>query len=99
MTTGSKSKYKNVNSSFEEVGRVKSSDINTVVVSKCVRNGEYTGRSISKYIDSEGYTGWAKGAVFVPEESTVEFLLLFDKGDLEEALAQKVALEDKNGKI
>jgi hypothetical protein len=98
MTTEPKEKsykgknYKTSSTVFEEVGRLKVSDINTVVVSKCLRSGEFRGYSVTKYITSPEYTGWAKG-LFIPEEGMVEFLSLFDVGDLEEAVRQKQAAE------
>lgn len=88
MTTEAQPKKKyssHPDSSFEEVGRVQTSDTVTIVVSKRFQNKDLKGYSATKYIASEDFTGWAKG-IYIPEEDLVEFLKLFPQEDLEEAL-------------
>lgn len=71
---------------FEEMGRVKTNDTNFVVVSNMSDDKEHRGYSISKYIESETYTGFTKGGAAIPDDSIVEFLKLFGKENLQEAL-------------
>ena len=60
---------------FKEVGRIKVSPSVSVIVSKTLKDGELTGYSISKFIDTEDYQGFAKG-IFVPKDQYPEFLKL-----------------------
>lgn len=58
---------------FKEIGRIKVNDARDVVMSQVIENGTLKGINISSYVRTDGYTGFAKGGVFVPEDKFEEF--------------------------
>jgi len=70
---------------FKEVGRLRTTDTTELVLSEVHSGEKLRGYAVSKYVTSEEYTGWSKG-IFIPEDLLIEFLMLFDKEDLELAL-------------
>ena len=70
---------------FEEVGRVRVGDSTEVVLSRVVRGKEFRGYSVTKFVTTPEFTGWAKGT-FIPEDYITDFLKLFPKKELEYAL-------------
>lgn len=71
---------------FKEIGRMPVSDTTEVVLSEVYRDKELRGFTIGKYITTLTYTGFAKGAVYIPEDLLPDFLKLFPKDDLQLAL-------------
>lgn len=71
---------------FEEIGRIQTNDTTYIVISNMSDDKEHRGYTIGKYIESEAYTGFAKGGVSISDDNIVEFLKLFGKENLKEAL-------------
>lgn len=71
---------------FKELGRIRTTDTTELVMSEVYEGRECKGILLSKYITTEKYTGFAKGGVLIPSDSTIDFLKLFPKEDLELAL-------------
>lgn len=74
---------------FKELGRIKTTDASSIVLSEMHRNGNLDGYLVNKYIVTEKYTGFGAGGVTIPEERIVEFLKLFPKDLLKDALEGK----------
>lgn len=73
---------------FKKIGEVKASDASDVVLSELHKDGKLKGYIVSKFVNTEKYTGFAKGGVTIPEERIVEFLKLFPKDLLQDALEE-----------
>jgi len=58
---------------FKEVGRIQVSPSVAVVLSRTLKDGNLTGYSLNKFIDTEDYQGFAKG-IFIPKEKYEDFL-------------------------
>lgn len=58
---------------FKEIGRIKVNDARDVVMSRVTEDDVLKGVNINSYIRTEGYTGFAKGGVFIPEDKFEEF--------------------------
>ena len=71
---------------FEEIGRVKTSDTTFIVISNMSDDKEHRGYTISKYIESETYTGFTRGGVSIPDDYITDFLKLFGRENLQETL-------------
>lgn len=84
---------------FKEIGRVKINDTTWIVISEMLKGKDCKGYSISKYQESEAYTGWMKGGVSVSSEYVIDFLKLFGKDNLKEALDDLLLKEWRNLKV
>ena len=80
--------------SFKEIGRIKTSNSATIVISETYREGKLVGYNINKWIDTETFTGFTKG-IFIPKDLLTNFLILFPKDSLELA---SVSITRKNPK-
>ena len=76
------------NGEFKEVGRIVVSDTTEVVLSELHNDDKLIGYTINKYVTSEKFTGFAKGA-YIPVDMMIDFLKLFPKEMLEDALEEK----------
>ncbi len=74
---------------FREITRVQLSDTVWAVLSTMKKETTLIGYSIGRYIDSEGYTGFTKNPIVIPEDLVVEFLKMFELSDLEAAAGSK----------
>ena len=59
---------------FEEVGRIQVSPTVAVVISRTKKNGELTGYSLNKYLETDDYRGFVKG-IFISISKYEEFML------------------------
>ena len=73
---------------FKEKGRVRVTDNSEIVVSDIWEGDKLKALNINKYIVSQKYTGFTQGTP-IPNEMIPSFLALFNKEDLELALAEK----------
>lgn len=67
------------NATFEEVGRIQKTDSTAIVISKVIVDGIETGRIVNKFIDSDKYTGFAKGGIIIPKEDIEELISFLTK--------------------
>jgi len=70
---------------FTELGRLQTTDSTQIVLSQVYRDGSCQGLSISKFITTDKYTGFGKG-VYIPLADSPDFLHLFPKDDLQDAV-------------
>lgn len=77
---------KSPRASFKEIGRLKTSNTATIVLSETYREGKLVGYNINKWIDTKDFTGFTKG-IFIPKDLLTNFLYIFPKDDLDLASA------------
>ena len=74
---------------FGEIARIKISSSTDIVLSTMIDDkGKLAGYSISKFIQSKTFSGFAK-SILIPTDKLLEFLALFPTENLEEALRMK----------